>query len=181
MTKDLDHPTRTATTEEMVHAFRLTARYSGNAARAARDLGIREDRLRHWRRKHTDLYNKVAKQEIETVRQIEAEKHMGVAAEARDLESEVLTKVKDALANGDISPRDLGNLARNLATESGIHTDKALALTGDRQGGGIQVNINLPDMVRTWATKGNKFYDAEGNEIDPNTLIEGQAEEITDA
>lgn|SRR5512139_1897790 len=181
--KNERHPVKTATTEEMVSAFRLTAQYSGNAARAARDLGIPGDRLREWRRKHTELYNKVAKQEIETIRQQEAEKHMEIAATAREIENEVITKIQSAIANGDIQARDLGGLARNLATQSGIHTDKALDLTGGKQAAvtGVQVNINLPDMVRSWAAKGSKFYDSEGNELSPDQVIEGDAEEVPDA
>lgn len=137
------------------------------------------DRLRHWRRTHSELYLRVAKEEVETIKQREAEKHLAVAAKARDLESDVLVKVRAALEAGDIAPRDLANLSRNLATESGIHTDKALALTGDVRPG-IQVNINLPEMVRAWAAKGSKFYDAEGNELPAEKIIEAQAEEVTD-
>jgi transposase-like protein len=173
------NPPRSATTEEMIHAFRLTARYSGNAAKAARELEINGDTLREWRRKHNELYLRVAREETENIRQAESEKHLQVAAEARDLESEVLLKVRAALEQGQITGRELGNLARNLATESGIHTDKALALLGDN---GVQVNLNidLSEMVRSWASTGAKFYDAEGNEVSPDKVIEGSAEDVTE-
>lgn len=161
-----------ATHEQLLELFALAASYNGNIARAARELGHVEDTARRWRRRERELYNSVAKQELENIRQQTAERHLEVAEQATDLEAVVIDNIRTALEKGTFQTRDLPTVARNLATEAGIHTDKAIDLLGlkDKSAVGIQVNLDLGGMVNSMAAKGTKFFDSEGNEVDPKAI-----------
>ena len=150
------------------------------AAARQLDNGTPADTIRRWKRREIDLYNKIAKAEIETIRQQTAERHLEIADDAMSLEDTVIARLKGKLASGEkIDARDLTTIARNLATQTGIHTDKAVDLLGlkDKSATAVQVNINLGDMVRDMKAKGTKFYDAEGNEVDPE-VIEGEGKAL---
>ena len=170
---------RDATSEQVVEAFRLTARYSGNAAKAARELGLNPDTLRKYRRQDIDLYNKVAKQELDTIRQQEAEKHLELAAEAMGLEGETIVRLRAKMNAENVDAQTLTTIGRNLATQAGIHTDKAANFLGLKDRAttvGVQVNLDLGEMVRGMAAKGAKFYDAGGKELNPGDVIDGDSD-----
>lgn len=162
--------TISGTAQELARIFTVAALNHGNMTKAhdeLKELGVRVPSiytLNRWRRDNRELYEQIQTDIWEGLRKQEAAAHLAVAAETRDLVPESVKQIRDALAEGKIDARDLGGLARNLATVSAIHTDKALALAGEGQAG-ISININMPDQVRAMAAEGAKFYDDTGKEI----------------
>lgn len=170
----------TCTTEELTQAFTLVALYNGNAERAAKELPWKADTLRRWRRKHRDLYEKIRVEIEDTKRGNAIEDALASAFEARQVADEAIERSRRAMASGEIPEREVYKVARDMAVIYGIYSDKALKLM-EHGAPKVNININLDETVRGLAAKGAKFYDDQGNELSPEQVIEGTAEEVTDA
>lgn len=184
---------RKLNTEDMIELFTLAALNNGHMSKGLAIFNeqrkedgkeeIKLDTANATRRNEIETYNKIRSEVVETVRLSAAEKHMEAADTAMEVESELTTRLRKHIE--DIDPRDLPGAIRNAATSAGIHRDKALALAGDSPGG-ITVNLNIGEQIRSAAAHGGRFYDDDGNLLTADEAIkraqpaiESTAEELT--
>lgn len=175
-------------TAEMVELFTIVALKNGSMSAAVNEVNERREAegkkpialrtMQEYRQRNRELYEKVRKDVVESVRQSAAERHMEAADVAMEVEYELTQRLKRHVE--DIDPRDLPGAIRNAATSAGIHRDKALALTGDAQGG-VNISLNMGELLRNLAAKGTPLYNAEGKRVSVEQAIEGEAKELTSA
>jgi hypothetical protein len=132
MANEIDYP------REKVEAILITlAKNNGNCSQTSRELAdtdfsISQSALYGWKTSHkvyAPLYQELQLKVLPLIRQKAAEHHMAIAEQATAVNESLIAKIKETYQN--IAPRDLPGASRNLATVTGIHTDKARHLRGE--------------------------------------------------
>jgi len=114
------------TEEDVVRGLTALALHNGNARAAQRATGIPQSTLRNWKTTKEDQLAELRADLMPRIYEQIAQEHFDIASQNAELEAKTLKRIEKELPN--IPARDLPNTARNLATGSGIHTDKALNL-----------------------------------------------------
>lgn len=95
---------------------------------ASRRTGIAETTLRGWAKRHPYRYAEIRETEAAKWRARAAADSEDLADKHRQLAEKTLEKAEQALAAGDLTPKDYAGLIKSLNLGAGIHTDKSSAL-----------------------------------------------------
>lgn len=138
-----------------------------NSEQASRDLAasgeleVRGSTIREWLKKYPDELAEVQTQVAPRLEEEQAKRLDRVAVAAVDVLAEQIERAKATV--GDLTARDLPGAARNSATVAAILTDKSFML---RQKPTVFVQHDYETGIKKLQRMG---------------LVEGEAEEITDA
>jgi hypothetical protein len=122
-------PRRRYTDAEITEALTALA-FDGSFQRVSDQLAKEWDRapsdmtIRRWTQTHADQYALICEREQHATRQLAAARYDNLVRQAQDVAADALAAI-----NVEKVP-DLGGLVRNVATASGIYTDKANVLRG---------------------------------------------------
>lgn len=131
------HPHRKDYTDAEVDAgltaYALTSGKKHKAAELVETLGYKfpAETIRSWaERTHPERYQKIREDVAPRLQTQMADVHQALADSAAEIEAEAGAKLQDRLKAGNVEDRDLGNIYKNAAIVSGIHTEKAELLNG---------------------------------------------------
>jgi hypothetical protein len=79
--------------------------------------------LHRWRAREVDRYEAIRAEQRGKLMAVNAEHHLRLSEEAAHVVSRLIKRVDDTAE--ELPPRDIPGAARNMATVSGIHADKA--------------------------------------------------------
>jgi hypothetical protein len=127
-------PARRYTEQEIDQGLFALAWMSGNSRRAASLLATQQvhipaSTLADWTKRYPDRYARVRVETLPRLNADLAEQHTALAQAGMDLEDELRRKIVEQQA--EIPARDLPGALRNVATSTGIHSDKARILRGE--------------------------------------------------
>jgi len=161
--KAITKPSRPSYTDaEVRKALEIHAAVSGRkdlVVKLLKDEGldIKIATVRDWAtRRHRDLYADIRQGIATTIRTTTADRYKAVTDLALDVMDEALKQTADALARGELQPKDLPKVAQNAAVTAGIGTDKSQLLDG--QPTEIVVGGNPLDSVRELASMGISVF-----------------------
>lgn len=151
---DVARPARQFTDSEIQKSLMELVRHNNNAAAASRalkdehNLSVGAAKLIQWRDEtYTDRYEQ-ARDTRAAVLANEAEDLAHAYTRAEWL---ALNKTVESIENGQVDPRDLGGLVRNLATAKGINLSNANVLRGRPTS--ITESRGVEDIMRALVSK----------------------------
>ncbi len=173
---------RTYSVEDIDRGLAAVAYFDGNTRRAhaalkQQGLTIPRSTILDWTNTRQDRYIELRDKLLPQIHAKVAEEHQELARTNMEVERATLERIRQELPN--IAPRDLANVARNVATGAGIHQDKSLTLRGMAPNAPV-VSINIGDQIRSFAAKGYPLYDNEGNRLDPEQAIKRARGEVVE-
>jgi hypothetical protein len=131
---------------------------SGKPKRAAAllkeqtDFDVPYETIRSWaQRTHADRYERIRTQVAPKLQVQMADTHQALAQGAARIEAEAAEKLQKRLEAGGIEDKDLGNIYKNAAIVSGIHTEKAELLNGRPTS---RTSQNADEIIRSLKSKG---------------------------
>ena len=124
------------TEEEVQLGLVAYALANGNHRRCAvilseRGLKIPEATVRSWATMtKRELYQRIRAKVEDHVNTQLADAHFDMAYMALDIEQRTLIQIRERLEEKKLDGKELASIARTAGTNSGIHTEKAMALSG---------------------------------------------------
>ena len=159
--------------EEIERGLLAVAVANGNTRRAQQALAVEgldlpRSTLHRWQMEtHAERYIQIQADVLPKIRAQAAEQHMELAERGMAVEQKLLDKLEEEV--NEIPSRDLAGAARNVATGTAIHTDKAGILRGEPS---VIVSRGMHEIVRSLKAKGIVIeVEAEEVEIEENPPI----------
>lgn len=131
-------------TEELMQSRKLPKRLSANAKLVSQ-----------WaNNSKRELYAKIRAKVEEAINTQLADAHLEMAAEAISLERKIMQEWHAKIDSGELEPKEMSNVHRTLSISGGIHTQRAIELTGKSQD--ITVKHDFSDLqhIISKATEG---------------------------
>lgn len=133
--------------------------------------------LIRWKDRYPERYAQIRDDKVLAIyRARAAEAHSAHADAELEVSGLILDRLRDNV--DQLDARDLAGALRNTDTGAAINRDKAGLLRGENMGAGIQVNLNIGELVRSSATTGARWVDADGKPLTADQAVaiaEGKA------
>jgi hypothetical protein len=111
-------------------ALAALALCGGNSLRAAEMTGIADRKLRAWRHRYADDYERIRRDLAPRLEACAIDELQAFVVQAAATKLLALQKTHEALESDAIPARDLPAALRNITTAEAISVDKILALSG---------------------------------------------------